>query len=461
MSLSKAIIYKSVDTVIKLINKGAKLDVIDEYGYTPLVQTAIMNSASKAAVIINAGASIDFADLTGHTALYWAADNNNLTLCKLFLDHNANPNAYTTAGQPVLVMPLLRKQQKLIKLLCKHGADIEFAKDFINTKLLAHRYELKGHVDIADNTNTFIEINYEGFYLEFTLAIISSSLADFKNSFGSRHLRSYFDYLKRIIKSFKNASDLIQYQHYNTDICEHEEKINALLNHDLLLIPIACEGHAISLIKYGNIFAYCDRGMYGEKHGPINIYKMGNPDALTHELIKKLIYTHQPKHFIESDMQALFDLTLIHKLPLPLQTTGNCSWANVEAAIPTLMFLLLQEDSKESVEDCQQSALYFYEEWLEWEKNHALHQFVYHFDNLSKARKATKAALLASILFQKCDFKNDQDFKRAKKIVPILTNPEFEYIIKNYIDIFIAKHKTEKGKNLAEILENFGIDVED
>ena len=69
---------------------------------------------------------------------------------------------------------------------------VEFAKDFINAKLLAHRYELQGHVDIVDKTKTLIEIDFEGFYLEFTVEAVHDSLQDFRNNFGARHLRKYF-----------------------------------------------------------------------------------------------------------------------------------------------------------------------------------------------------------------------------------------------------------------------------
>jgi len=465
MTLSKAIIYNDIQDVIQIVNHGAQLDIIDEYGYTPLIQTAIMDSINKAAVIINAGAQIDFPDLTGRTALHWATDINNLKLCKLLLDHKANPNAYTLAGQPILVMPILRHQKELVKLLRQYGADFEFAKDFINAKLLAHRYELQGHVDVADKTKTLIEIDFEGFYLEFTIAAIHDSLQSFRNNFGARHLRKYFKDFDTLIKCFNNTSELIKYQHYNIDTSKHEQHINELLTNEPLLMPIGYAGHGISLVKYKGLFAHCDRGAYGSTQGPINFYQIGNPKIINHEFTKKLLYSRQEKFFIENEMHTLLDLHPFGQLPISLQTAGNCSWANIEAAIPAIMFLLLldQGDSKEYayINRCRKSAMLFYNQWLEWDKNRSLQHFIYNFEEIPRARQITKAALLAAILFQKCDYQNDKDFARAKLIAPILARSEFRYIVDSYIEIFLEQHATEAGKNFAEILESFGVDVEE
>lgn len=465
MSLSKAIIYNDLQDVIRLVNDGAPLDVIDEYGYTPLVQAVIMNSANKTAVLINAGAKVDFPDLTGRTALYWASDSNDLTLCNMLLEHGANPNSYTLAGQPILVMPILRRQKELIKLLCERGADLEFAKDFINAKLLAHRYELQGRVDIVDKNKTLIEIDFEGFYLEFTIAAIHDSLRDFRNNFGARHLRKYFKDFDKLISSFSNANELVQLQHYNVDKNKHEERIQELLSDEPLLLPVGYAGHGISLIKYKNLFVHCDRGMYGKTHGSCNIYTTKNPKNLNNEFAKKLLYTRQKKLFIEQQMHQSLALENFAELPISLQVTGNCSWANIEAAIPAIMFLLLLDhgdpNERAYVNQCQKTAMAFYQEWLEWDKTRSLRYFIYNFDEISHAKQATKAALLAAILFQKCDYTNDKDFAHAKIIIPILAREEFKYIIESYIDVFVKEHRTESGKNFAEILESFGIDTED
>src|SRR3990167_11404573 len=120
MTLADAIIKGSLSDVIRESRANEHLNFIDEYGYTPLIETCIMDDIEKAKVILDYKPDIHFPDLIGHTALHWAVDNNNLELCELLLKHGANPNAYTIAGMPVLVKPLLREQNELKNLLVQH-----------------------------------------------------------------------------------------------------------------------------------------------------------------------------------------------------------------------------------------------------------------------------------------------------------------------------------------------------
>lgn len=464
-TLAKQIIFGSLNDVAAYLQRGGVvLNEVDEYGYTPLIQTAIVNSLPKAKLILEAGADVNFTDLTGRTALHWAADNNNLELAKLLLEHRANPNAYTRAGQPVLAMPVLRNQSPIKQLLYRYGADLNFAQDFINAKLLGHRFELEGRVDILDNQGTFIEVEFEGFYLEFSLAIVAESLIDFKNNFGGKHLRDYFSKLQMIITGLQNGAELIKYQHYLIEIKEHEERINTLLNLNPLLIPIAYAGHAISFIRYDDWLIRCDRGEFGRDHGTVIFYKMGQPHYLNKELIKNLIYKRQGKEFIDEGLTQMLQLKPIGQLPLSVQMSGNCSWANIEAVIPTMMFLLLLQEQRSQdvigVEKCKEQALYFYNEWLEWDKNRALYFCINTFYHSNPARKATKAAILAAILFQKCQYLRSQDREKAEKILPILTIEEYRYILKSYYLVFKDVKDNQEIKNLIEFLDEFGFDLQ-
>ncbi|MBA2654639.1 MAG: ankyrin repeat domain-containing protein [Gammaproteobacteria bacterium] len=464
-TLAKQIIFGSTNDVAAYIKRGATLNEIDEYGYTPLIQAAIVNSVPKAKLILEAGADVNFTDLTGRTALHWAVDNNNLELSNLLISQGANSNAYTRAGQPVLAMPVLRAQSSIKQLLYQHAADLNFAQDFINAKLLGHRFELEGRVDILDNKGTFIEVEFEGFYLEFSLAIVAESLIDFKNNYGGKHLRNFFPQLQSIIIALQNGAELIKYQHYLVEIKEHEKRIDSLLNANPLLIPVAYSGHAISLIKYDDWLIRCDRGAFGRDNGTVIFYKMGEPHNLNKALIKNLLYKRQGKEFIDEGLTQLLKLKPIGQLPLSVQISGNCSWANIEAVIPTMMFLLLLQEQRSQevvgIEDCKKKALYFYEQWLEWDKNRALYFCINSFYHSTPARKATKAAILAAILFQQCEYFRSQDREKAEKILPILTIPEYRYILKSYFQVFNPVQNNKQIKNLAEFIDEFGIDLQD
>ncbi len=199
-----------------------------------------------------------------------------------------------------------------------------------------------------------------------------------------------------------------------------------------------------------------------EDHGTVIFYKMGEPHLLTKSLIKNLIYKKQGKEFIDEGLIAMLQLKPVAQLPLSVQISGNCSWANIEAVVPTMLFLLLLQEQESqdvaSVEKCKERAYYFYREWLEWDKNRALYFCINSFYQSNPARKAAKAAILAAILFQQCDYLRAKDREKAEKILPILTVPEYRFVLKSYFQVFNSVKDNVQIKNLAEFLEEFGID---
>lgn len=463
MSLTDEILFGSQSSVERSLQQGADVNEIDVYGFTPLIEAAIVNNVEIAELLINHGAEVNSPDITGRTALHWAIDNNNIQFSQLLLAHKANPNAYTEGGQPVLVYPLLRNQQPLKKLLYQHHANLNFAQDYINAKLLGHRFQLLGQVDIVNAVGHFIELDFEGFFLEFTLAIAQNSLARYRNNFAARKLRSYFNYINKILDSYAIATELLKYQSYLIDIEEHSQKINALLNNDLLLLPVAYRGHAVSFIKYGDLLARCDRGENSKIEGSVVIYKINKPQLFNAEFIKKLIYKPQTIEFITSGIKRTLSLTTLLTLPLASQIIGNCSWANVEGAIPTMLFLLMLKEkrnpTRSDINVYKKSALSFYKQWQGWDQDRALEECVHGFNHANAARKATRATILGAILFQQCNYHNPKDIERAEKMLPILMVPEYQYVLKSYVDVYWKNRKTRAGQNLIQVLEFCGVKI--
>jgi len=461
MSLAKKIIYGSDKEVIEFIKTEPELNFIDEYGYTPLIQAAITNSVSKAKILLESGAQIDFTDLTGRTALFWAADNGNLELCKLYLKYKANPNAYSSGGQPLLVMPLMKGQEDIKNLLVTAGAKIDFAQDFLNAKLIGHGFELEGRVDIVDTHNTFIEIELEGFYLRFTLEVIASSLYDFKNNFAAKKMRKYFRYLDIIIRSFQIAISLIRFQNYLIDVKQFLNQINSLLDNDPLILPISFGGHAITLIKFREQFIRCDRGAYGVDHGTVIYYDLRNPGSLTKSFCRDLIYKRQYPEYINSGLIDQLGLKPQNTIGLPLQKTGNCSWANAEAVIPALMYaILLEEHGNNHKKTCEKEAFIFYNEWREWNKNRSLDFCIQSIKNAKPSRRVSKVALLASILFQACENETSKDRQKANKILAVLTQKDYLPILQCYAKTFRKEKDNQLWQSFSNYLEEYGVDME-
>lgn len=462
MSLSKTIIFSTTQALIEALAERVSLNEIDVYGYTPLIQTAIVNSAEKCELLLEAGADVNFTDLTRRSALHWAADNNNVAIAKRLLNKKADPNAYTSAGQPVLAMPFLRGQTDMKTLLYDAGANLDFAQDFINAKILGHRFDLQGRVDIVSPSNRFIEVEFEGFYSEFTLSLVLKSLLDFKSNFSARHLTDYFPCMDRVASLLQNAIDLIKYQHYLVDVADYEQKIDELLQHKPLLLPLAYDGHAISLIRYGRYLVRCDRGAFGRENGTVIIYQIGNIDSFDHRFIKSLLYQRQTREFIDQELSNVLALTPIDTLDLSVQLSGNCSWANVEAVIPAVLYLYLLEKNQANTDsarfDCQKQAINFLHEWERWDQQRALHFCIDSFQRVTHpARGASKVAVLIAILFQQQLYQDPFWHKECERIAKLITLPQYDYILRCYVSIFGKDKIKNPMKPLLSFLDDLGI----
>ena len=221
------------------------------------------------------------------------------------------------------------------------------------------------------------------------------------------------------------------------------------LSADMLMIPVAYEGHAISFVKYGNLLAKCDRSQNDLFVDNVVIYQMARPQIMTKEFIKNLIYKRQSKHFIDIELNNLLALKPIHKLTIGSQISGNCSWANIESCIPVMWFLFSEKKDHQAARE----ALSFYYQWLEWDKDRALQFCIQSFKEADLVRRASKAAVLAAILFQRCNADVQIDIDRAVKIIPILKTAGYEYILQSYIEIYCHRYPGKAGENLQKLLK--------
>ena len=68
-------------------------------------------------------------------------------------------------------------------------------------------FELVGTANLIDPQNNFVEVDFEGFYLEFSIGIIGDSLAQFQNHFAARKLRRFSDFTHVIIGAMNRAAE--------------------------------------------------------------------------------------------------------------------------------------------------------------------------------------------------------------------------------------------------------------
>jgi hypothetical protein len=459
-SLANTILQGNIDDVKHLLQHAQDIDINaeDEYGFTPLIEAAIVGKNDIAKLLIQHGADVNQQDLTGGTALHWAVENSNLPLCEILLKHKANPNAFNHASQPVLINPILRDQSDLKMLLYQYGASLTFAQDYINAKLIGHRFQLQGGADIVNANNKFISLSLEGFFLEFSLKILCNGLVRYLNNFSARSHRDIFEPLSQVTHAMYDAAELSKYQQYQIDVNSNhfKKKINEILDDKLLILPVNFEGHAITIVSHNNHLAICDRRMDSSFADSITIYTIGNPKAWTKKLMKHLVYDKKPGHVIEKELPKALKLQPKSHVLMHRQITGNCSWANVEAAIPVALTMLLeQQHGMPKVVNKKHPSLQFFHAWHEWDKDQALNQCIESFYSSNEARQIAKASLLGCVLFQRCGIHVKQDLPRVKKILTVLKTPEIKHILQHYIDTYHKIIHTKAGKNLLQVIEDY------
>ena len=100
VSMANAIINQRDDWVEQLIQNGADVNQVDEYGFTPIIQAAIVDNVKIAKLLLAAQADVNQTDMVGSTALHWAVNNDSEAFATLLLASGADANIYTQATEP-------------------------------------------------------------------------------------------------------------------------------------------------------------------------------------------------------------------------------------------------------------------------------------------------------------------------------------------------------------------------
>ena len=462
MQLADAIIYENEPTVVAAIKSGANVNEHDRFGMRPLIQAVICRKPAALQALLDAGADIEQGDFINRTALQWAADRGEVELCYFLLSRGANPNHFSADGQPILVNPILREQLELVELFLQFNVDYQFAQDFISAKLLGHRFELTGEADIVSPDRKFIPLSFEGFNLEFSSGLIRRSLHNFLNSIPGQKYSEYGAKLQRVLHALKNAAQLTEFGRHK-DKSPFEAAIDAILDNDLLLLPAAYQGHAITFTRYGNLWIKCDRGV-GPVANTVVVSEIGNPYAATKQLYKHILYERKTEKFINEELPALLSLKTLTTLPTRHQLSGNCSWANVETSVPAMLYALSYapqvHSSIRAMSSLQKEIYHFYNAWVEWDKDTALEEAIEDFEASDSVRRLSKAIILGGILVQRCNPKSSIDVKRAKRILSILTQPSYNFIVENYCKVFFRPGTDKVGLRVQRLFKLCGLDPE-
>jgi len=127
-----AVYQGDVDLVDRLIKAGANPNVMNEYGSAPLAEAAATGNTAIIEKLLKAGADPESPNGDGQTALMIVARTSNLPAANALLKKKANVNAVEKwHGQTALMWATAEKQPEMVKLLIKHGADVN-ARSMVN-----------------------------------------------------------------------------------------------------------------------------------------------------------------------------------------------------------------------------------------------------------------------------------------------------------------------------------------
>lgn len=136
------------DAVMTLLANGARPDLPDHDGNTPLHHAALSEDPTISAMLLDAGAPVDPINREGLTALALAARTGNEPVLRLLLERGAKPEV--ARGLPALIAAASGHEDRagIVKRLLKAKADVA-AVDKLGRSAL-HAAALHGHGDSAD-----------------------------------------------------------------------------------------------------------------------------------------------------------------------------------------------------------------------------------------------------------------------------------------------------------------------
>ncbi len=135
---------------IFLIKRGAEVNVIDEAGYTPLLEAALLGNLDTVQALLDHGARLDVVTDDGMTPAWAAAASGNAAMLQLLADKGcALTTALEDGSTPLHAAARVESKAAVLLLLAK-GADVQALDDAEETPLFdaIHNSPTEGNADV-------------------------------------------------------------------------------------------------------------------------------------------------------------------------------------------------------------------------------------------------------------------------------------------------------------------------
>ena len=130
------------DSIVEfLIKKGANINIPDKGGNTPLWWACKCQNTSIVKYLIDAGANIDTPDKGGITPVHWVCEANHYSIMKLLVDKGAKIDMPNKDGWTLLHIACFYERNLIVNLLLKKGIWItkELKEEFPKILTLDYR----------------------------------------------------------------------------------------------------------------------------------------------------------------------------------------------------------------------------------------------------------------------------------------------------------------------------------
>lgn len=114
--------YRLVESMLDV---GADVNAIDEYGDTPLHKAVQQHTIETAALLIARGAKVDVRNRFGATPLHYASANDANTAAAMLIAKGASVNALTSISHTPLHWAVKENSTEVVDLLVAKGADVD------------------------------------------------------------------------------------------------------------------------------------------------------------------------------------------------------------------------------------------------------------------------------------------------------------------------------------------------
>lgn len=409
MSLSREIIAGDMTNLHRRLELGANPNEYDPYGYNPLIMAIMLANEEGFHTLIDSGADINQTDIYGQSPLQWAIKCENMSLVKALCHKKALIQPTTMEQEPLLVLPLLRKNHELIALLKQHGCKADPAHDYILQKSLGHFFELFGLGLYLNHNNVVTLFEYQGFRLDFAIY----QLCDYWQQYVKEA-----HWITPVLQASLSMRQLKSFLRH-----KQNEHIAPFIS-DINFFPIGFEGHALSICQSKNFLVIIDRS-HGEQQ-PIEIYSLGEPMTLA--IFQEVLFGRKNPNFIK-DLLYTMKAKHHHSLWVERQVIGNCTWANLEVAPMILNALDRLESGKKYT---QRELDEDFNHWSSWSR-----KFIF------------KNALL-----QASQLRGDRQRLLTYTLAHILVNSALDQELHDSFQNFLEKADLKKFCQI--IFENYG-----